>query len=65
MTSIDTKRKEEFKRYEMNKEHEYREKLAHANAEEAEKMKKEHEEQQKRHKDHAKMNHPVSFYSVY
>lgn len=64
LTNLDKKRKEEFKKYEMNKEHEYREKLAHADKEEAEKIKKEHEEQLKRHKDHEKLNHPVSCLSL-
>lgn len=51
----------------MNKEHEYREKLKHANAEEAERLKKEHEENLKKHKEHPKVNHPVCrlcFYSL-
>lgn len=60
MSSLDKKRKEEFKKYEMNKEHEYREKLANANEEEVARLRKEHEENLQRHKDHPKVNHPVS-----
>ena len=60
MQNLDKKRKEEFKRYEMNKEHEYRQELKHAkDKEEEERLRKEHEESQKRHKEHPKMNHPV------
>lgn len=60
MSSLDKKRKDEFKKYEMNKEHDYREQLAKANDEEAAKIKQEHEENLKRHKEHPKVNHPVS-----
>ncbi|XP_067939054.1 nucleobindin-2-like isoform X1 [Watersipora subatra] len=59
LSDVDKKRKEEFKKYEMNKEHEYREQLKHAaDQEAADQLKKEHEEKLKRHKDHPKMHHP-------
>lgn len=62
LTNLDKKRKEEFKRYEMNKEHEYRDQIKHADKDQAEKLKQEHEEKLKRHKDHPKVNHPVWYY---
>ncbi|XP_067939061.1 nucleobindin-2-like isoform X2 [Watersipora subatra] len=61
LSDVDKKRKEEFKKYEMNKEHEYREQLKHAaDQEAADQLKKEHEEKLKRHKDHPKMHHPAN-----
>ena len=60
LADVDKKRKEEFKKYEMNKEHEYRQQLKNAADDEArEKLKKEHEEKLKRHKEHPKVHHPV------
>jgi len=56
----DKVRKEEFKRYEMEKEHRKREELAKLNEEERKKEKERLEKMDKKHKDHEKIHHPGS-----
>lgn len=56
----DTMRKEEFKRYEMEKEHEKREKMAKLSQEERKKEEEHIKEMDKKHKDHPKVHHPGS-----
>ena len=57
---VDKRRREEFKTYEMEKEYEYQEKLKNLPEEEKKKELQHHEELQKKHKQHEKINHPVS-----
>merc|ERR1711942_619647 len=56
----DKVRKEEFKRYEMEKEHRKREELAKLSEEERIKEKDRLENMEKKHKDHEKIHHPGS-----
>lgn len=56
----DKVRKDEFKRYEMEKEHEKREELAKLNEEEKKKEVERQAEMDKKHKDHEKVHHPGS-----
>merc|ERR1711942_79619 len=56
----DKVRKEEFKRYEMEKEHRKREELAKLSEEERKKEKDRLENMEKKHKDHEKIHHPGS-----
>jgi len=56
----DKARKEEFKRYELEKEHERREELAKLNEEEQKKELAKQAEMKKKHKDHEKVHHPGS-----
>ena len=60
LEEIDKKRKEEFKEYEMTKEHLRRERLKKLNEAERANEQKEFDEMQKKHKDHPKLHHPVS-----
>ncbi|XP_066278619.1 nucleobindin-2-like isoform X1 [Branchiostoma lanceolatum] len=60
LENYDQKRHLEFKRYEMVKEHQRREKLNQLNEEERKKEQERYEEMQRKHKDHPKMNHPGS-----
>ena len=59
LEEVDRKRREEFKKYEMEKEHlrkkelETMDELARAEAE------RKHQEQEKKHDDHPKLHHPV------
>ncbi|XP_057693548.1 nucleobindin-2-like isoform X2 [Corythoichthys intestinalis] len=57
---FDKERHDEFKRYEMMKEHERREKLKAMTEEERKKEEQHHEEMKKKHAEHAKVNHPGS-----
>ncbi|XP_061630083.1 nucleobindin-2-like isoform X2 [Phyllopteryx taeniolatus] len=57
---FDMERHDEFKRYEMMKEHERREKLKVMTEEERKKDEERYEEMRKKHADHAKVNHPGS-----
>lgn len=57
---LSKKRKEEFKKYEMEKEHNYRESLKKLNETERKEAEKKHEEIIKKHKDHPKVHHPGS-----
>jgi hypothetical protein len=58
---VDNAQEEEYKQYEMEKEHEKQRKLKHAkNEEEKEKLKKEFEESKKRHGEHPAVHHPGS-----
>merc|ERR1712087_432318 len=56
----DKVRKDEFKRYEMEKEHGKREELAKLNEEEKKKEVERQAEMDKKHKDHEKVHHPGS-----
>jgi len=56
----DKVRREEFKRYEMEKEHRKREELAKLSEEERKKEKEKLENMDKKHKDHEKIHHPGS-----
>ncbi|XP_078586305.1 nucleobindin-2-like isoform X2 [Branchiostoma floridae x Branchiostoma japonicum] len=60
LENYDQKRHLEFKRYEMVKEHQRREKLNQLGEEERKKEQERYEEMQRKHKDHPKMNHPGS-----
>ncbi|XP_077373243.1 nucleobindin-2-like [Festucalex cinctus] len=57
---FDKDRHDEYKRYEMMKEHERREKLKAMSEEERKKEEERYEEMRKKHADHAKVNHPGS-----
>lgn len=52
---------EEFKKYEIMKEHERREHLKNMDEEDRKKEEQHYEELKKKHADHPKVNHPVSF----
>ncbi|XP_077592782.1 nucleobindin-2-like [Stigmatopora nigra] len=56
----DQERHDEFKRYEMMKEHERREKLKAMTEEERKKEEEHQQEMKKKHAEHAKVNHPGS-----
>jgi len=56
----DKTRREEFKRYEMEKEHEKREELAKLNEAERKKEEERLAQMEKKHKDHDKIHHPGS-----
>ncbi|XP_030752852.1 nucleobindin-1 isoform X2 [Sitophilus oryzae] len=58
LAEADKRRKEEFKRYEMEKEYEKQEKLNHTNGAEKEKLQKEYEELEAKHKKHEKLHEP-------
>ncbi|XP_021358467.1 nucleobindin-2-like isoform X2 [Mizuhopecten yessoensis] len=60
LEAIDKKRREEFKTYEMAKEHERQDHLKNMSEEERKKEEEQYEELQKKHKDHPKMHHPGS-----
>ncbi|XP_069132243.1 nucleobindin-2-like isoform X2 [Argopecten irradians] len=60
LEAIDKQRREEFKTYEMAKEHERQEKLKDMTEEEKKKEEQNFEEMQKKHKDHPKLHHPGS-----
>ncbi|KAF2360844.1 EF-hand domain pair [Trinorchestia longiramus] len=60
LEKMDEQRKKDFSRYEMEKEFEYKQKLAEMTPEERKKAELEHEEQMKKHKDHPKLHHPGS-----
>ncbi|KAL5006660.1 hypothetical protein ScPMuIL_015466 [Solemya velum] len=60
LDELDKRRREEFKEYEMQKEHEQREDLSHMTEEEKVKKEKEIEEMKKKHQEHPKIHHPGS-----
>uniref|UniRef100_A0A8C7XGS8 Nucleobindin 2a n=1 Tax=Oryzias sinensis TaxID=183150 RepID=A0A8C7XGS8_9TELE len=60
LENYDKERHEEFKRYEMMKEHDRREHLKTLNDEERKKEEEHYEEMRKKHADHPKVNHPGS-----
>ena len=60
MEDIDNKRKTEFKTYEMEKEHLRREKLRQMDELSRKRAEEDHEKEVKKHKEHPKVNHPVS-----
>lgn len=59
LDELDKKRREEFKEYEMQKEHERQEELKKLPEEEKKKAEETYEEQQKKHREHPKLHHPV------
>ncbi|XP_061898786.1 nucleobindin-2-like [Entelurus aequoreus] len=60
LENYDKERHDEFKRYEMLKEHERREKLKNMTEEERKKEEQHHQDMKKKHADHDKINHPGS-----
>ncbi|UYV78899.1 NUCB2, partial [Cordylochernes scorpioides] len=58
LEELDKKRKEEFKKYEMEKEYAYRANLANMTEEERKESQRKHEELARRHRDHPAINHP-------
>lgn len=60
LENFDKDRHDEFKRYEMMKEHEKREHLKSLNEEERQKEEQHYEEMRRKHADHPKVNHPGS-----
>lgn len=60
LENYDKDRHDEFKRYEMMKEHERRERLKTMNEEDRKKEEQHYEEMKKKHADHPKVNHPGS-----
>ncbi|XP_064634210.1 nucleobindin-2-like isoform X4 [Lineus longissimus] len=60
LEDIDKKRREEFKQYELQKEHERREKLSKMDAEHKKKAEEEYVDQKKKHKEHPKLHEPGS-----
>ena len=60
LENYDKERHDEFKRYEMMKEHNRREHLKTLDDKERRKEEEHYEEMRKKHADHPKINHPVS-----
>ncbi|XP_076588395.1 uncharacterized protein LOC143321716 isoform X2 [Chaetodon auriga] len=60
LENFDKGRHDEFKRYEMKKEHERRERLKSMNEEDRKKEEQHYEELKKKHANHPKVNHPGS-----
>ncbi|XP_058486307.1 nucleobindin-2a isoform X2 [Solea solea] len=60
LENFDKERHEEFKRYEMMKEHDRQEHLKSLDEEERRKEEEHYEEMRKKHADHPKINHPGS-----
>ncbi|XP_071347900.1 nucleobindin-2-like [Trachinotus anak] len=60
LENFDKDRHDEFKRYEMMKEHERRERLKNMNEDDRKKEEQHYEEMKKKHADHPKVNHPGS-----
>ncbi|XP_062380038.1 nucleobindin-2a [Sardina pilchardus] len=60
LENFDKERHEEFKRYEMMKEHERREHLKTLDEDERRREEEHYEEMRKKHADHPKVNHPGS-----
>lgn len=60
MENFDKDQHEEFKKYEMMKEHERRERLKTLDEEARKKEEEHYEEMKKKHAEHPKINHPVS-----
>ncbi|MEQ2215000.1 hypothetical protein XENOCAPTIV_025515 [Xenoophorus captivus] len=59
LENFDKERHEEFKRYEMMKEHDRREHLKTLGEEQRKKEEEHYEEMRKKHADHPKVNHPL------
>ncbi|KAF6721572.1 Nucleobindin-2 [Oryzias melastigma] len=60
LENFDKERHDEFKRYEMMKEHERRERLKAMSEDDRKKAEQQYEEMKKKHADHPKVNHPGS-----
>lgn len=60
LENYDKERHEDFKKYEMTKEHDRQEHLKTLDEEERRKEEEHYEEMKKKHADHPKVNHPVS-----
>nr|XP_020449181.1 nucleobindin-2 isoform X2 [Monopterus albus] len=60
LENYDNERHDEFKRYEMMKEHERREHLKNMNGEDRKREEQHYEEMKKKHAEHPKVNHPGS-----
>ncbi|RVE71375.1 hypothetical protein OJAV_G00051070 [Oryzias javanicus] len=60
LENFDKERHDEFKRYEMMKEHERRERLKAMSEDDRKKAEQRYEEMKKKHADHPKVNHPGS-----
>ncbi|KFM74056.1 Nucleobindin-1, partial [Stegodyphus mimosarum] len=60
LEEIDRQRREEFKKYELEKEAKYRESLRNMTEEQRKETEKHHEEMIQKHKDHPKVHHPGS-----
>ncbi|XP_022246409.1 nucleobindin-2-like isoform X2 [Limulus polyphemus] len=60
LEELDRKRREEFKRYEMEKEHRYRESLQNLKEEEKRNHEKKHQEMKNKHQEHPRIHHPGS-----
>lgn len=63
LEDLDKERKQEFKTYEMEKEHLRREKLKQLDEEDRAAKEKEFQELREKHMKHAKVNHPVSLWT--
>ncbi|XP_074603763.1 nucleobindin-2-like isoform X2 [Brevipalpus obovatus] len=60
LEELDQKRREEFKRYEMEKEYQYRESLKNMTEEQKTEAIRKHDEIAKKHKEHPRIHHPGS-----
>ncbi|XP_076351602.1 nucleobindin-2-like isoform X2 [Tachypleus tridentatus] len=60
LEELDRKRREEFKRYEMEKEHQYRESLQNLKEDEKRDREKKHQEMKNKHQEHPRIHHPGS-----
>lgn len=60
LEEADKKRKEDFKKYEMEKQYKFQKELEQLPEEEKAKLKAKHEEEVKKHKEHPKVHHPGS-----
>jgi len=59
LEDIDTKRRKEFKNYELEKEHLRRKELNEMDEAKRAEAERKHEEMRKKHSDHPKLHHPV------
>ncbi|XP_076046210.1 uncharacterized protein LOC143028263 [Oratosquilla oratoria] len=60
LEEVDKQRREEFKKYEMEKEYERQQELQEMDEEHRKTAEMKHEEEVKKHKDHPNLHHPVS-----
>ena len=65
LENYDKERHEEFKKYEMMKEHDRREHLKTLDDDDRKKEEEHYEEMRKKHADHPKVNHPVSLLQLH
>lgn len=65
LENYDKERHDEFKKYEMMKEHDRREHLKTLDEDERKKEEEHYEEMRKKHADHPKVNHPVSLIELH